>query len=119
MSVVRKGAKSGEIVWRSEEGMGSRGQEVARFDLMSLSTSSGERGEKEENSGAGGREVGLVVGVELLAAGGRKEELISSTFLVKKFAKSSAEREEGGGGGGGLRRAEKVLNSLLGLEADD
>ena len=38
MSVVRKGAKSGEIVWRREEGMGSRGQEVARFDLMSLST---------------------------------------------------------------------------------
>ena len=70
ISVVRKGAKSGEMVWRREEGMGSRGQEVARFDLMSLSTSSGERGENEEKPGTGGREVRLVARVLRSAAGG-------------------------------------------------
>ena len=50
---------------RRGEGIGSRGQEVARFDCIRLRTSSGARGEKERRPGMAGRGFGLEVIVAL------------------------------------------------------
>ena len=48
MVLVRKGIMSGEIVWRREEGIGSRGHVVARLDEISFRVSASVRTEKED-----------------------------------------------------------------------
>ena len=91
--VLRNGRMSLKTAWRSEEGMGSRGQVVVWLDVTILLTSSEVRGIKwviTEVGIGGGRMVAEV-----------KEELMSFTFWVKKVTNSSAVREEGGGGEGG------------------
>lgn len=121
MRWVRKGRRSGAMVWSRVDGTGSREHVVGRPDVTRRRTSSGERGERWERQGGGERGVGdgregRVGGGEV--GGGGKEDRISSTFLSKKLAKSSGQREVVGGGGGGLRRDEKVSKSFLGLEAE-
>ena len=47
MMEVMKGRRSGAMVWKIGEGMGSRGQVVGLVEVSSFRTSSGVRGEKE------------------------------------------------------------------------
>ena len=47
MMEVMKGSRSGAMVWKIGDGMGSRGQVVGLVDVTSFRTSSGEIGEKE------------------------------------------------------------------------
>ena len=51
---VMKGIRSGAIVWKIGEGIGSRGQVVGLVDVISFRTSSGDRGEKEDIQGIPG-----------------------------------------------------------------
>ena len=105
--LVRKGIMSGDMVWRREEGIGSRGHVVARPDEISFRVSASVRTEKED------KVKGSVSGSSPVGGGVCGKELrMSSTFPSKKDANSSAEREDGGGGAGGLRREERVENSL-------
>lgn len=48
---VMNGRISGEIAWRSGEGMGSRAQVVGRWESRSCETSESVRGEKSEKQG--------------------------------------------------------------------
>ena len=60
MREVRKGDMSEEMDCKRDEGMGSRGQEVARADWMILRRLSEERGEKEDmETGGCGEEEGV------------------------------------------------------------
>ena len=92
--VVRNGRMSLETAWRSEEGIGSRGQVVAWLDATVLLTSLEERGikwVKTEVGMGGGR---IVAGV--------KEELMSFNLLGKvgnKVISSEGGRKARGGRG--------------------
>ena len=77
ISAVRNGRMSLETAWRSEEGIGSRGQVVAWLALTIVTillTSSEVRGINWVKTGGDGRR-GIVAGIE--------EELMSFTFWVK------------------------------------
>ncbi|XP_071401144.1 coiled-coil domain-containing protein 30-like [Centroberyx affinis] len=87
------------MVWRRVEGIGSRGQVVARLDLTSVRTSSGERVEKEASPGKRGREAGLegevgeekVVGSEIVRV---LPEALFYEFAEIQTAKEWVERIE-------------------------
>ena len=78
MIEVMYGSRSCVIVWNSGEGMGSREHVVGLEEVISFSTSSEDRGEKEDR--------GVIEEMGLWGWGGgvwEKELLISSTFFSK------------------------------------
>ena len=81
MMVVMKGSRSGAIVWKSGEGIGSRAQVVGLEEVTSFMTSSAERGEKEDRHVMLG--ITLCVFDTVFCGRWENELLISSTFFSK------------------------------------